>query len=59
MSNTDNMSVAEFSRVLARLTAPPEATPPAKGAYQRKVRPTDAQKPFWSKRSQGGNKRAT
>ena len=58
MKNAADMSIAEFRNLLATVTAPPDAPPLPKGTYQRKVRPTDAQQPFWNKRKKGVNKRA-
>ena len=57
MKTADQMTLEEFRNLLSEVTAPPEATPPPKGTYQRKVKPTAAQQPFWNKRKKGMNKR--
>lgn len=57
MKSAADMSVEEFRDLLAKVTAPVDVPPLPKGYYQRKVRPTDAQQPFWNKRKKGVNKR--
>ena len=57
MKTAAQMTLEEFRNLLSEVTAPPKATPPPKGTYQRKVKPTAAQQPFWNKRKKGVNKR--
>ena len=57
MKSADRMTLEEFRNLLSEVTAPPDAPPLPKGTYQRKVRPTAAQQPFWNKRKKGTNKR--
>lgn len=52
------MSMNEFRNLLSTVTAPPDIPPTPPGRYQRKVKPTAAQQPFWNKRKKGINKRA-
>ena len=58
MKNAAEMSLTEFGDQLRKDLAPPEIEPMHPGHYQRKQRPKDAQKPFWSKRGKGKSKRA-
>ena len=51
------MTLEEFRNLLAVVTSPPDVPPLHPGHYQRKVKPTAAQLPFWNKRKQGTNKR--
>jgi hypothetical protein len=57
MKTADQMTLEEFRSLLAEVTAPPKVTPMPRGTYQRKVKPTAAQQPFWNKRKKGVNKR--
>ena len=57
MKNAADMTVDEFRNLLATITAPPDVPPLHPGHYQRKQRPSEAQKPFWSRRKKGKNTR--
>ena len=57
MKTAADMSIDEFRNLLATVTAPPDVPPLHPGHYQRKVKPTAAQLPFWNKRKKGVNKR--
>ena len=58
MKSAADMSMDEFRNLLATVTATPDVPPTPPGRYQRKVKPTAAQQPFWNKRKPGTNKRA-